>query len=128
MANVDLNDAISSLVASEVERVLQPYRGVLERMAEFAGVSTVVKRGPGRPPASAAAATTTVARRSRRPVREMGGDVSDFREGQSVQYKQGRGIFDATVLSVNVESGMLMLQRSKDGKKVERPASKVYGV
>lgn len=125
MANVDLNDAISSLVASEVERVLQPYRGLLDRMAEFAGVSTTaVKRGPGRPPAAVAAVT----RRPRRVVREMGGDVSDFREGQSVQYKQGRGIFDATVLSVNEESGMLMLQRSKDGKKVERPASKVYGV
>jgi hypothetical protein len=124
MANVDLNGAISSLVASEVERVLQPYRGLLDRMAEFAGVSTVVKRGPGRPPASVAA----VVRRPRRVVREMGGDASDFREGQAVQYKQGRGIFDATVLSVSVESGMLMLQRSKDGKKVERPASKVYGV
>lgn len=128
MANVDLNSAISGLVATEVERALEPYRGLLQRMAEFAGVGVQagpqpVKRGPGRPRASAGAPSAP----ARRVVsQDAVGKASNFRDGQAVRYKQGRGSFDATVISINAEQGLLVLRRSKDGKQVERPASKVY--
>jgi hypothetical protein len=126
MSNIDLNTAISSLVASEVERALDPYRALLERLAEFAGVPTAVKRGPGRPPKVEGLAVER--RRGRRPGPSKGGrgDAARFHAGQSVRYKQGRGIFDATVTDIDVENDVLTLQRAKDGKKVDRPAAKVY--
>jgi hypothetical protein len=51
MANVDLNGAVSQLVVAGVERALDPYRDVLNKMAQLVGAGepmpAVVKRGPG---------------------------------------------------------------------------------
>jgi hypothetical protein len=124
MPNFDLDTAIRGLVSSEVEKVLEPYKSLLERMAAFAG-APAPRRGPGRPPRGAAPV-----RRQRRGRgggrRNSKGDASRFSEGQAVRYKQGRGIFDATVMGINAEDNTLTIQRVKDGKKIVRPAGKVY--
>jgi len=122
MANVDLNAAIRNLVAAEVEKTLEPYRELLERMESFVR-GEAPKRGPGRPPKAAGA---------KKPGRKPGkrakaqGDASKFQVGQAVKYKQGRGEFDATVTGVDVEANTVQIERSKDGKKLTRPAGKVY--
>lgn len=46
--------------------------------------------------------------------------------GQKVQYQQGRGTFDAKVMRIEARSGLVVLQRLKDNKRVKRPAAKVY--
>ncbi|MGC4120513.1 MAG: hypothetical protein QM765_39220 [Myxococcales bacterium] len=48
-----------------------------------------------------------------------------FTEGQRVVYKQGRGTFDAKVIGIDLEAGIVKLEREKDGKQVSRPADKV---
>lgn len=48
-----------------------------------------------------------------------------FTEGQRVVYKQGRGSFDAKIVSVDHAAGTVKLQREKDGKQVTRPARKI---
>ena len=120
MANVDLNHAIRNLVAAEVERTLEPYRLMLDRLVRLVGQKPA-RRGPGRPPKAASAP------RRRRKARRGGKvDATRFREGQVVRYKQGRGEFEATVLSVDAAAGIVKLERKKDGKKIGRPAAKVY--
>jgi len=126
MSNVDLNASIRGLVSGEVEKILLPYRQILERMAQFMGEKPA-KRGPGRPPKAAVAAGGKKHRRKGRKARKAGkGDVSKFREGQTVHYKQGRGEFEASVVAIDLAAGSLLLERAKDGKKVNRPAAKVY--
>jgi len=120
MANVDLNAAIRNLVSEEVERTLEPYRTLLDRMAGLFG------KQPERAGRASRLAGRLGARAERAP-RSGGGDASRFREGQTVRYKQGRGIFDAVVEAVDIERNLLTLARTKDNKKVERPADKVYG-
>ncbi len=118
MANVDLNAAIRSLVAAEVEQALEPYRDLLERMENFVrgaaprGPVAVAKKKPGRKPGKRAA--------------KAKGDASKFSVGQSVKYKQGRGEFEATVRSVDLEANTVEIERVKDGKKLSRPAGKIY--
>lgn len=48
-----------------------------------------------------------------------------FSVGQEVRYRQGRGVFNATVYEINSNTGVIVLKRNQDGKIVERPASKV---
>lgn len=130
MANLDLDSAIRSIVSDEVERTLEPYRSLLDRMSGFFG-GEPVRRGPGRPPKAPGAVSAPLAprregrgRRAAAPA--AGGDVSRFHDGQAVRYKQGRGVFDATVIGIDAARSLLTLERSMDGKKVERPAAKVY--
>ncbi len=122
----DLNVAVSQLVAASVERALEPYRDVFNKMAQLMGVGeptpAVVKRGPGRPPASSKAPQKP----GRRIIPKGAVKVaSNFHVGQKVSYKQGKGSFGATVIEIDTE-GMLRLRREADGKEVERPALKVY--
>ena len=125
MSEVDLNGAIRSLVASAVEEALSPYQGVLERMTQFMGPGAAAPR-------SAPAPVAAPARRRGRPARKTAGaangagDVSKFKEGQTVHYKQGRGAFEAVVKKVDAANGLLTLERGSDGKVVMRPAAKVY--
>jgi sRNA-binding protein len=126
MANVDLNSAIRNLVSAEVEKTLQPYRQMLERFAQAIG-SAPAARGPGRPRKVAAEAAP--ARRGGRKARKavaVAGDAAKFSEGQSVRYKQGRGEFEAKVVSVDKETNIVTVERAKDGKVVARPAAKIY--
>jgi sRNA-binding protein len=122
MPNVDLNAAIRKLVAAEVDRTLEPYQQMLERLVQLLGQKPA-RRGPGRPPKAAGARRGRKARKARKGGK---GDASRFREGQVVKYRQGRGEFEATVLAVDVENNSVKLERKKDGKKVERPATKIY--
>ena len=119
MAKVDLNTAIRNLVAVEVERTLEPYRQLLERLEQFVGGASV-RRGPGRPPKAGNRG------RPARRAKVGAGDASKFKVGQAVKYRQGRGEFEATVSAVDTEKNLVSLERSKDGKKVDRPASKIY--
>lgn len=43
-----------------------------------------------------------------------------------VRYRQGRGTFEARIVSFDRETKMITLERLSDGKRVERPSSKVY--
>lgn len=124
MANVDMNEVVRQMVADEVEKVLGPYRATIERLGNAFGMSAAparARRGPGGP-----AAAPRAARGAGRAPRIAPGDASKFKEGQSVKYKQGRGEFVASVEKVDTEGNMLTLKREKDGKKVQRPAGKVY--
>ncbi|MBI5547325.1 MAG: hypothetical protein HY901_25870 [Deltaproteobacteria bacterium] len=120
MANVDLNGAIRGLVAAEVERALEPYRLMLDRLASVIGAKPE-RAAPGRAPKAGAAP-----RRGPKPARAGKGDASKFQEGQAVRYRQGRGEFEATVLAIDTERNVVTVERAKDGKKVERPAAKIY--
>jgi ribosomal protein L16/L10AE len=43
-----------------------------------------------------------------------------------VRYRQGRGEFEAKVVEVDTEKNLVTVERAKDGKKVSRPAAKLY--
>ena len=120
MPRVDLNDAIRNLVAGEVERTLAPYQQLLARLEQFMG-GAPAPRGPGRPPKAGGRA-----RPARRPAKLGKGDASKFKVGQAVKYRQGRGEFEATVSAVDTGTNIVSIERIKDGKKIDRPASKLY--
>jgi hypothetical protein len=123
MSAIDLNDAIRNLVEAEVHRVLDPYRFVLDRLSAFAGAAPA-QRSVGRPPRGAG---RPARRGGRRAVSRGGnGDASKFQEGQSVKYQQGRGVFVAKVVKIDADANRVMLERERDGKKLSRPASRVY--
>jgi len=46
--------------------------------------------------------------------------------GQTVLYRQGRGEFEATVVSVDSTASTVVLKRTTDGKTVSRPFAKLY--
>jgi len=122
MATVDLDAAIRALVADEVERTLEPYRHLLDRMAHFVGAEA--PRRSARPARVAAAGGRPGRGRGRKGGRKA--DAGRFHEGQLVRYKQGRGEFEAKVLKVDADNNSVFLERVNDGKKVERPAHKIY--
>ncbi len=113
-------EAIRILVAKEVHEALAPYREALASLVEFAGGKA----------SSAEVVTVAPQRRGRRPAASRGAaasveTVGKFSEGQRVQYRQGRGTFDAKVVAIDSKKGLLTLERESDQKKVIRPASKV---
>lgn len=118
-------EAIRILVAKEVHEALAPYREALASLVEFAGGTPAV--------ASAGAPVGAAPQRRGRRVAAAGPRASAasaevvgrFSEGQRVQYRQGRGTFDAKVVAVDGKKGLLTLERESDQKKVIRPASKV---
>jgi hypothetical protein len=124
MSKNNFDAAIRNLVGEEIERSLVPYRELLAQIADFVGMPS---RGPVRP--AREVAEPAGGRGRRRVVRRAGkGDASQFREGQTVQYKQGRGIFEATVVAIDTERNVVTIERAKDHKQVDRPAAKVYSV
>lgn len=120
-------EAIRILVAKEVHDALAPYREALASLVEFAG-------GKPASPASASASAGAAPQRRGRRAAASGGSrgsaasteaVGNFTEGQRVQYRQGRGTFDAKIVAIDGKKGLLTLERETDQKKVVRPASKV---
>lgn len=111
---VDLNSAIRELVAASVKETLAPYLETLERLGVFMGGTR--RRGPGRPPKATRGSTRATANR---------GDATKFSVGQPVSYKQGRGQFDAKVVKIDSNTNTVTVERAKDRKRVERPASKI---
>ncbi len=124
---VDLADAIRAIVSDEVNQAIAPYRKTLDALAAIGGG---VRRGPGRPPGSKSKRARPAARRRGRPpgARKAagGGDASKFSAGQAVRYKQGRGEFEAKVVKIDTASNRVTIERAMDGKKVVRPADKLY--
>ena len=122
MPPIDFNDAVRAAVADEVERVLGPHLEVLRRLSSAFGTGG----GDGRVRRTAGPGARRRGRPGRRAQVGGRGDASKFKEGQKVRFKQGRGEFDATVTSIDSNTNTLTLKRDRDGKRVERPASKVY--
>jgi hypothetical protein len=118
----DLNAAVQSIVASEVQAVLDPYRSVLDRLARFMGSAPAPRASGG---AKAAPAVRRPARRARGARKASAKLAKGFEVGQTVTYKQGRGEFEATVKAIDLDAGTLQLVRVSDGKKVVRPGAKV---
>jgi hypothetical protein len=96
--------------------------GWLEALGEAVGRGLVERAGGLR---GAAAARTEAPRRGRRAtkVRALSGAL---RAGETVRYRQGRGEFEVKVLSVNQRAGTARLQRTADGKRVERRVSALF--
>jgi len=46
--------------------------------------------------------------------------MSAFKAGDVVAYKQGRGTFQATVIELDEITGLLVLERASDGKRILR--------
>jgi hypothetical protein len=128
MANMDLGGLISELVEQRVHSILGPHMEALERISSFLGMAH--RRSPGRPAGSRTAkrgpGRTGRTGRPSRSARRGGGDVAKFEEGQKVRYRQGKGEFEATVLRTDAKAGTVTVQRNKDGKRVTRPADKIY--
>jgi len=116
----DLNAAVQSIIASEVQAVLQPYLPALDHLAKFLGGAPVRST-----PANAATIVRHAKRRARRAGKVTASSTGAFEVGQTVIYKQGRGKFLATVRAVDIKAGTLQLVRVSDGKKIARPSSKV---
>ena len=47
-------------------------------------------------------------------------------KGSIVHYKQGRGEFEARIIAFNASTRTVTLERLRDGRRVKRPASRVY--
>src|SRR3954471_2171416 len=90
--NVDLTEAIRSMVEQEVNAALAPYRSSLDRIGAFLGGGAApARRGPGRPPGRPAGSTANRTRRPRGVRAQDRGDASKFEKGQRVQINVGRG-------------------------------------
>ncbi len=118
-------EAIGIMVAKEVQAALAPYREALASLAEFAA---------GHGGALSAPAVVAAPKSRGRRVAASGGRrgsaaslelVSKFVEGQKVQYRQGRGTFEARVVGISAENGTVTLERINDRKTIVRPAAKV---
>jgi sRNA-binding protein len=123
-SNPAFAEAIRTVVAKEVLSALAPYREALASLVEFTGGSLAATSGKSRVSSSEPAAAPIQRRRGRK-ARSSAELVAQFTEGQKVQYRQGRGTFDAKVIEIDPEKGMLRLEREKDSKEVVRPAAKV---
>jgi hypothetical protein len=117
MPTVDMNNAIRSAVAQEVTRILGPHLDTLQRLSRAMGVAA--------PQQARSVAPSARAGRPRRAAASSA-DATGFQEGQRVIYRQGRGSFEATVMAIDSASDRLTLKREKDGKRVARPAAKVF--
>ncbi len=121
--------AIRAVVAKEVEDALGPYREMLADLSKFVGgdLASAGSRGTFEAAAPARIRRTRSAGTSAGSGRyaAQGELASKFSEGQKVQYRQGRGIFDARVVGIDAKKGVVTLERMSDQKKVVRPAAKV---
>lgn len=128
MAKLDMSAVIRAIVAEEVKAQLAPYADVLVDLQKLVG-NDIPRRGPGRPAAARAERPRRAPRADKALVSEAAkAEVKRYQEGQLVRYKQGRGEFEATIIGIDLEMGMLKLERTSDKKQVARPADKVYSV
>lgn len=107
---------------------------VFEQMGEAFGRTLAARMAPRRAPAVEAAnprPTPAARQASRRSAPRAAGaavkPVKGLTAGALVTYRQGRGTFDAEVIRIDELSKMVTLQRTLDGKRVIRPADRVYG-
>ncbi len=112
-------EAIRIIVAKEVDDALVPFRQMLASLIEFAGGA---QEGTAAGPAGALGSKRRAARPRSAASLEL---VSKFVEGQKVQYRQGRGTFEARVVGIDAMKGNVTLERMNDRKTVVRPAEKV---
>ena len=122
-------NAIRAIVAREVEDALGPYRDMLADLTKFvvgeqasAGLSGAFEAAAPARVSRTRRATTSAGSRRYADQAEL---ASKFSEGQKVQYRQGRGMFDARVVGIDAKRGVVTLERMSDKKNVVRPAAKV---
>lgn len=101
---------IQRLIQETVQRVLSPHLEALHRLSVFLG--------DGRP-------MRVSKKLPRRNVMAKKVATNSFNYGDVVKYRAGRGEYSAMVLGTSPD-GRLKLEREKDGKRVLRPAAKVY--
>lgn len=113
--------AIQTMVADAVQAALAPYGDILTRFQSLMA-PVAAKRGPGRPPKAAgfAAAPVKVKAKRGRKAKKAKAVVNTFKVGDVVAYKQGRGTFQATVIELDEVTGLLVLERASDGKRILR--------
>jgi sRNA-binding protein len=124
MATPNIDSMIREIVADQVERTLEPYRGLLEKMAAIMGTEAPRRRSTARP----AGPAKRRGRAPRKAAANAKGDASRFHEGQIVNYRQGRGEFQARVVDIDLERNIVTVERISDQHRVERPAAKLYEV
>jgi hypothetical protein len=118
-------EAIGIMVAREVQAALAPYREALASLTEFAAGHGGAPSAPAEvvsPQRMGRRAAASVGRRGSAASLEV---ISKFVEGQKVQYRQGRGTFEARVVGIDAKNGNVTLERINDRKTVIRPAAKV---
>lgn len=120
MANGSIDELVKALVAKEVESQLKKYTEAMNKLSQ------AVKSG-----AVAGVAAAPKADKPRRAAKPIVSDaakaaVVKYQMDQIVSYKQGRGSFNAKVIGIDVNNGLLKVQRLSDNKVVDRPADKVY--
>jgi len=125
----NLEQAVQDMVNEAVAAALAPYAEILNRFQSLMA-PTAAKRGPGRPPKVAGIAAPVKAKakaKSGRKARKAKVAVSlnTFKAGDSVAYKQGRGTFGATVIELDGVTGLLVLERASDGKRILRKPSTI---
>jgi hypothetical protein len=115
-------EAVRIIVAKEVDDALMPYRQMLASLIEFSGGA---QEGTAAESAGALGSRRSAARAARPRSAASLELVSKFVEGQRVQYRQGRGTFEARVVGIDTMKGNVTLERMNDRKTVVRPAEKV---
>lgn len=116
-----IETAIGELVADAVTAALAPYAEILDRL-EVLMNGAPARRGPGRPRKVVRKGARRAARGSAKKVIKL---ARKFNVGDAVTYNQGRGRFGAKVVEVDAPTGLLVLERLNDGKRIVRPATKV---
>ena len=132
MAQTDLHESLRQIVSEQLQDALAPHQALLEQIAAFLGIggatgSRTTRVARAVPAARTARATATRARRGstgRGRGRAASTSSASFKEGQEVRYRQGRGEFEATVIKIDEDA--VTVERKTDGKKVTRPADKLY--
>lgn len=115
---MEMQEQFEALVAKGVAKALEPHRDAILALAKL--VNEAEPDAPEKRPA--------VRKKEATEPRVVKGAVEaagQFSVGQKVHYRQGRGIFEATVEEINSNTGELALKRIADGKIVSRPAVKV---
>lgn len=119
MDEVDFEAVVKELVAEELGRRLARYSDLLNRF-EQARRALPKRHRPGRPPrAQLERAAAALFRKAPAPRAAP----ASVEPGQTVQYRQGRGTFEARV--VRLDGARVVLERLADGKRVTRPLSKL---
>jgi sRNA-binding protein len=119
MPTREIEAALRRLVTEGVRDALEPYKKVLKGLA--ASLDRASRRTPGRQPK--AVRSRSLPRRHPRSALKA---ADALKVGQAVRYRQGRGSFEATIIDIDEATGLVRLERAKDGKKVERPSHKLY--
>jgi hypothetical protein len=118
--SLNLDSAIRALVAEEVARVLFPHQNTLSRLEGLFG--TPGARAAVKGSVKGAAKGRKASRKADKAKRI---DWARYAEGAKVTYQVGRGTFDAKIVAIDKDSGLLTLERAKDKKKFQRAAAKV---